>query len=227
MRVRAARLDGHDDFLGNARELLGHAVPARKHRVLSDFEDASHGREFWQMTAEVAMRRAHLVARFDASSVATLSDLEPLRYAPAVELGLPGHVRAASALRRFAKRLVIVQDDVNALAVSDSTGALRPVLLPPHASGRVFDEAHWNKRDKLDLEACVSLDEHTLVALGSGSTPARERLVVWNGLDAPVVVDGASLYRDLRDAVTRGATRLNIEGAVVTRKLVKLFHRGN
>jgi hypothetical protein len=66
-----------------------------------------------------------------------------------------------------------------------------------------------------------------LVAFGSGATPARERLAVWNGRDAPVVVDGASLYRDLRGAVTRGATRLNIEGAVVMGTFVKLFHRGN
>jgi hypothetical protein len=180
------------------------------------------------MTGAVAIRRAHLTARFDASSVATLSELEPLRYESAAELGLPGHVRAASAVRRFAQRLVIVQDDVNALAVRDSSGAVRPVLLPPHSSGRrVFDDAHGNKRDKLDLEACVSLREDLLVAIGSGSTPGRERLVAWNGRDAPIVVDGASLYRDLRDAVTRGATRLNIEGAVVMGTIVKLFHRGN
>jgi len=136
-------------------------------------------------------------------------------------------VRAASAVRRFAQRLVIVQDDVNALAVRESSGAVTPVLLPPHTSGRVFDDAHGNKRDKLDLEACVSLREDLFVAFGSGAMPARERLVVWNRRDAPIVVDGASLYRDLRDTVTRGATRLNMEGAVVTGTVVKLFHRGN
>ena len=40
--VGAAGLDGHVDVLGNARELLGHAVPAREHRVLAYFENASH-----------------------------------------------------------------------------------------------------------------------------------------------------------------------------------------
>ncbi len=78
VRVGAAGLDGHDDFLGNARELLGHAVPARKHRVLSNFEDTSHGHKVWQMTGAPAMRRAHLVARFDAGGVATLDELVPL-----------------------------------------------------------------------------------------------------------------------------------------------------
>ena len=41
--VGAARLDRDRDFLADAGELLRHAVPAREHRVLADFEDASHG----------------------------------------------------------------------------------------------------------------------------------------------------------------------------------------
>ena len=41
-RVGAAGFHGDDDFLVDARELLGHAVPAREHRVLADFEDSSH-----------------------------------------------------------------------------------------------------------------------------------------------------------------------------------------
>src|SRR6185369_13050170 len=42
VRVRAAGLDGDDDFLADAREGFRHAVPAREHRVLSGLEDASH-----------------------------------------------------------------------------------------------------------------------------------------------------------------------------------------
>ena len=42
IRVAAAGLDGHVDVLGDARELLRHAVPAREHRVLANFENASH-----------------------------------------------------------------------------------------------------------------------------------------------------------------------------------------
>src|SRR3984893_15654304 len=42
-RVGAAGLHRHGDVLRDAGELLRHAVPAREHRVLSDFENASHG----------------------------------------------------------------------------------------------------------------------------------------------------------------------------------------
>jgi hypothetical protein len=181
------------------------------------------------MTSAVAIHREHVVAKHDAQAVATLVDLVPLRYAGASDNGLPGHVRAASALRRFENRLVIVQDDVNALAVRDVRGALGPVLLPPNASGqRVFDDAHGNKHDKLDLEACVTLPDGRFVAFGSGSTPQREQLVAWRGgRESPSIVDAALFYRELRTAVTRGAERLNIEGAVVSGGRLELFHRGN
>jgi hypothetical protein len=181
------------------------------------------------MPGAVAIRRAHVVARFDARGAATLDELVPLRYGGAVHAGLPGHVRAASALRRFEDRLVIVQDDVNALAVRDASGAVKPVLLPAHDSGRrVFDDEHGNKHDKLDLEACVTLPDGRFVAFGSGSTPAREQLVVWRGgRESPSAVDAAALYGELRAAVTTGAVRLNIEGAVVSGSRLRLFHRGN
>ncbi len=179
------------------------------------------------MAGAVTIRRAHLVARFDARRSALLDELVPLTYERAVD-GLPPHVRAASALRRFDGRLVIVQDDVNALAVRDGSDAVRAVLLPPHASGgRVFDDTLGNKHEKLDLEACVALPGGRLVAFGSGSLPARERLVVWDGRRSPVIVHASSLYRDLRAAVTEGRARLNVEGAAVSGGTVKLFHRGN
>jgi hypothetical protein len=197
--------------------------------VLSNFEDTSHGREFWQMTSAVAIRREHLVARYDARTIATLTELVPLRYVDAAGTGLPSHVRAASALRRFENRLVIVQDDVNALAVRDAGGIVRPVLLPAHAPGRlVFDDEHGNKHDKLDLEACVTLPDGRLIAFGSGSTPKREQLVAWGGgRESPSVVEAASFYRELRAAVTREAARLNVEGAVISGGRLQLFHRGN
>lgn len=180
------------------------------------------------MTGTAAIPRAHLVARFDGGDSATLAELVPLEYDRVVDDGLPAHVRAASALRQFGNRLVIVQDDVNALAVRDARGVVRPVLLPAHASGRrVFDDTLGNKHDKLDLEACVTLPDGRLVAFGSGSTPAREQLVVWSGREPPVLVDASSLYRELRATVVQGDFLLNVEGAVVVGSHLKLFHRGN
>ena len=41
----SARLHRDGDLLADARELLGHPVPAGEHRVFSSFEDASHGGE--------------------------------------------------------------------------------------------------------------------------------------------------------------------------------------
>ena len=174
------------------------------------------------------MQRAHLTARFDSSRVATLDELAPLYYEHAAE-GLPGHVRSGSALRRLENRLVIVQDDVQALAVRDVSGAIRPVLLPQHASGkRVFDDTLGNKREKLDLEACVVLPDGRLVAFGSGSLPAREQLVVWGGgSEAPVRVAAGELYREVRATVVQPGHRLNIEGAVISASRLVLFHRGN
>jgi hypothetical protein len=179
------------------------------------------------MAGVVTMRRAHLVARVDERRAATLDGLAPLKYARPPD-GLPPYVRAASAVRRFFGRLVIVQDDVNALAVRSDGGDVRAVLLPPHASGkRAFDDTPSDKREKLDLEACATLPDGRFVAFGSGVLPARERLVVWDGRGAPAVVAAPALYAALRSAVTRGAARLNIEGAAVRGAKLELYHRGN
>ena len=174
------------------------------------------------------MQRAHLTARFDSSRAATLDELVPLYYERSEE-GLPTHVRAGSALRRFENRLVIVQDDVQALAVRDARGAVRPVLLPPHASGRrAFDDTLGNKDEKLDLEACVVLPDGGLIAFGSGSRPVREQLAVWrSGSEEPVLVPADDLYAQLRATVVQPGQRLNIEGAVVSASRLVLFHRGN
>ena len=171
-----------------------------------------------------------LRATHDAASKAVLDEIVPLRYERAAHdrHELPPHVRAASALRRLAHRLVIVQDDVDAFAERDAAGVVRPVLLPARPSGRrVFDDAGGNKHEKLDLEACVALADGRLVAFGSGSMPARERLVVWNGAEPAVVIDARAVYAELRNAVTDGETRLNLEGAVVADGRLVLFHRGN
>ena len=179
------------------------------------------------MTGTVAIRREPIVARFDAGAAATLHDLVSLAYERAQD-GLPAHVRAASALRRSESSLVVVQDDVDALAVLEMSGAVRPVLLPARLEGqRVFDKASGNKRLKLDLEACVALPDGRLVAFGSGATLRRERLVIWTPGAAPVTVDAATLYREVRAAVTRHSRRLNIEGSVICGPRLLLFHRGN
>jgi hypothetical protein len=132
---------------------------------------------------------------------------------------LEAHVRAASALRRLGDRLVVVQDDVNALAVLDtSTATLTPLLLPPgHEGVRMFDDLRGNKAWKMDLEACAALPDGRLVAFGSGSSRRRERIVVVSSarVASVQVVEAASLYERLRAEAAAHGSELNIEGAVV------------
>jgi len=169
-------------------------------------------------------------ARLDPALAAVLGELTPLRYADggSVEEDRPGHLRGASALVRDGSRLVIVQDDVHVLAIRDARGRVSPRLLPPDPTGaRTFDDVRGNKLGKLDLEACVRLPDGRILALGSGSHPARERIVIADGSDAVRVVDAAALYANLRAARSFSGSELNIEGAIVADGFLRLFQRGN
>jgi hypothetical protein len=174
----------------------------------------------------VRLRRAVV----DPGLHAVLHDLRPILYSRGhvAEADVPPHVRAASAVRRHGERLVIVQDDVNVLALQHDTGETSAVLLPAGAGGlRTFEEGRGNKHSKMDLEACATLPDGRLIAFGSGSTSARERLVTFDGTSAPRVVDGAELYAALRSETAFSGSELNIEGALVAGDVLRLFQRGN
>lgn len=162
--------------------------------------------------------------------MARLGPARPLHFASAdAALDLPAHVRAGSGLRRWQGHLVVLQDDVHALAlVEEASGRVSPLLLPTDASGlRQFSEQRGNKGGKMDLEACVVLGDGRLLALGSGSTAARERLVVVDKDRSVRIVDGAALYAQLRSRRDFAGSELNIEGAVVDATRLRLFQRGN
>jgi len=116
-------------------------------------------------------------ARLDPSMRAVLRELTPLRYAAGEDLASdrPGHVRAASAVRRWAGRLVLVQDDINVLALRDDAGHVEPRLLPwGEGRRRTFDDTLGNKHAKLDLPAFVAwLD-------GRGPLPALQRVTQYD-----------------------------------------------
>jgi len=148
------------------------------------------------------------------------------------------HVRAASGLAWANvgghERLVVAQDDASHLAVLD------PFSDPPHvtalaidhvvAGRRVFECRLGNKRHKLDLEACTTLEiggvEHVLV-VGSGSLPVRERLVLVGPQGECRIADARSLYAALRAEPCFAGSELNIEGAVRVGDRVVLLQRGN
>jgi Family of unknown function (DUF6929) len=174
-----------------------------------------------------------LHASLSSSLTATLGTPRPLLYdhgAHPLE-DLPAHVRAASSIRRQGNRLVILQDDVSALAVLDpSTGSTYPILLPTGPDrARVFDDERGNKKLKLDLEACIVLPDGRLVAFGSGSSPHREKIVtVAAGKGAMAQqLSGEDLYAVLRVHSDARGARLNIEGAVVQGEWLRLLQRGN
>jgi hypothetical protein len=184
-------------------------------------------------------------AELDSRSRATLSRPFPLRYAsgasPAEDY--PAFARAASAIRHWQGLRVIVQDDVNVLALANfgagaaqldrapgraDEGSIEPLLLPRGEGGlRSFDASRGNKRSKLDLEAALVLPDGRLVAFGSGSLPQRERLVVVEPGRAPVVRDAHDLYRGLRQRTEFAGSELNLEGAIVRSGAIELFQRGN
>jgi hypothetical protein len=159
---------------------------------------------------------------------ATLSELAPMSFSTeADEEGIPAQIRAASAVRRHRGKLLVVQDDVNALAIREA-GGFRPILLPRGPGGRrAFDEASGTKHHKMDLEAAVGLPDGRLVIFGSGSTPLREQVVVVGEGDEVRVVDGAPLYAVLRGNRAFSGSELNVEGAVVIDGALRLFQRGN
>ncbi len=172
-------------------------------------------------------------ARDDALGARVIAR-RPLRYdegaRPADDR--PAHVRAGSALGWLGARLAVVQDDASFVALVDpQEGAVSAVTLPAGPGGRrQFDEGRGNKAHKLDLEACFTVPRHGgtwLVALGSGSTAARETIVVVDEHETVRLVDGAALYAELRARTDFSGSELNVEGAVVQGATLVLLQRGN
>jgi hypothetical protein len=170
-----------------------------------------------------------ITAALDPALAARVIRSIPLRYADGADPSLdrPAHVRSASGIVRFGGRIAVIQDDANFIALIDpDTGLADAITLPAGEGGlRQFDDLRGNKRFKLDLESCVVIGD-TLIAFGSGSLPARERVVAVRGGDARVI-DASALYARLRAAGEFSGSELNVEGAAVLGGTLRLFNRGN
>ena len=178
-------------------------------------------------------------ARPDASLRARIVRSLPLLYADGADATLdrPAYVRSASGITRVAGSIAVVQDDANFVAVVDAaTGLARAIALPAGEGGlRQFDDLRGNKRFKLDLESCVTVDDddgrEMLLALGSGSLPARERIVLVRRVDSDEpdarVIDASALYAAFHAARAFSGSELNLEGAAVLGGTLRLFNRGN
>lgn len=145
----------------------------------------------------------------------------------------PPHVRAGSGLCWWGGELAVVQDDCHFLAlVNPQTRSVRSVALPADADGRrQFQSADGSKSRKVDLEAVVVWPDGQLVALGSGSTAARERWLVArcqpDGRVDARWLDASPLYQLLRDEPAFSGAELNLEGAAVADNALWLLQRGN
>jgi hypothetical protein len=176
------------------------------------------------------------LAGFDPGLTFRVTGRVPLHYSGGADgaLDRPPHVRAGSSLAWVGERLALIQDDANFLALVDpATAAVESVTLPAGKGGlRQFDDQRGNKKHKLDLEACVTVDRGaTLLAFGSGSTQRRERILVARGIGsgAPEValVELPGFYHLLRTSPGYAPGRLNLEGVVQVGDRLRFFTRGN
>ena len=173
-------------------------------------------------------------AGIETSRGARVITRTPLLYRRGADASLdrPAHVRAGSALAALADgRLAVVQDDACFLAVIDPSSGAASDLPFPGFTKRQFDEKRGNKKEKLDLEAVFAGPSGVLVALGSGSSPVRERVVLIEepGSDEArvTIIHAPDLYAQLRSDRSFSGSELNLEGAVVVGDDVLLFQRGN
>jgi hypothetical protein len=141
----------------------------------------------------------------------------------------PAHVRAASGIIPWTTGWLIIQDDVLHLAhlcALPPDLQVRPLPLPAPEGEHTFSEAAGNKHRKPDLECAFRWDTPEgprLIALGSGSTPARERALRWPHADPFLPLP--HLYAALRTAMPD--VELNIEGAFPRGDHLVLLQRGN
>lgn len=177
-------------------------------------------------------------ATHDSRLAARVVERTALQYSGGADAATdrPGHVRAGSGLARVAGGLVVIQDDSHFMALIDPgrPASAHAIPLPAGPDGRrQFGDSRANKHLKLDLEACVALElPHPLiVGFGSGSTSARESMVLvrdWDRRTPSVrVVDASALYAGLRATTSFAGSEMNIEGAVLVGEVLRLFSRGN
>ena len=180
-------------------------------------------------------------AKHDPTLLAAIvTSSTPLRYDEGADAALdrPAHVRAGSGLARIRRGVALIQDDANfVVLVERDPLRVRSLNLEPGAEGkRQFDKSRGNKKHKLDLEACFTVDEPEgtlLVAMGSGSKGhrPRETIVLVSDCDSAnpelLQVQVPRLYERLRHETGFAGSQMNIEGAVHLGDRVRLFGRGN
>jgi hypothetical protein len=175
----------------------------------------------------------------DPALTAVITRTTPLLYAEGADPAedRPAHVRAGSGLTWIGGVLAVVQDDVSFIALIDpDTERVHAVPLPADDEGvRQFGTERGNKARKMDLESCVALPDtggtEMLVAFGSGSTAARERILILRGIPNNTprvdVIHAPAFYAALRARPEFAGSEMNVEGAAWHRGRLLLVNRGN
>jgi hypothetical protein len=163
-----------------------------------------------------------------------LQELRVLDLAESPGEGLHPHVASASGVVRRGDFVYVIGDDLLDLAVFRVAGG-GPGELRPALPGALPSDAEARTKAKPDLEALTVLPPTqqepygTLLGLGSGSGPGRDRGFAWTlGSDGalegdPRVIDLGPIYTRLGEEVEH----LNIEGACAMGDRLWLLHRGN
>jgi hypothetical protein len=171
-------------------------------------------------------------------TVLTPEYLRSLAIDPALHPRGQAHLSAASGLVRVQERFYVVADDEHHLG-RFKAAVDAPVKLMRLFPGDLPKDEKQRKANKPDLETLTTLPamagypHGALLALGSGSKPARERGVLL-ALDAkgrvgkegclpPRRIDLLGLYKGLRETIRL----LNIEGCFVANGVLHLLQRGN
>lgn len=144
------------------------------------------------------------------------------------------HISAASALVACGRFLYVVADDEHALGVfaadGDAPGHLHRLLDEPLPAEHALRKAR-----KADFEILLRLPSlpgaahGVLLAMGSGSTPQRDR-AAWLRLDATGALLGDSHVLDLAPLYTRlrlHLPALNLEAAAIVGDALILLHRAS
>lgn len=174
----------------------------------------------------------------DPTLAAVVTSRTPILYGEGADAALdrPTYVRAGSSLARTRDGIAVVQDDANFIAIVDPlTGRARAITLPAgHGGRRLFDRLRGNKKYRLDLEACVAVEERDgtlLIALGSGAKKRREKVALVRRCESPhpdvSVVHVPRLYKKLRQEEAFAGSQMNVEGAIRVGDSLRLFGRGN
>ncbi|MBI5259342.1 MAG: hypothetical protein HY855_22765 [Burkholderiales bacterium] len=168
------------------------------------------------------------------TSVLETRTLRELLVEPATAGAGQAHLSAASGLVKVGRRLFVVADDEHHLAVFDLSSNA-PGRLVPVFEGELPLRPKARKAAKPDCEALLLLPafaDHpngALMAIGSGSRPARHRGALL-ALDAAGDIQGPVRRLDLAALLAplhEQFSDLNIEGAFVQDDRLSLLQRGN